>query len=371
MTPKIGDTVRYLNTTGGGKIVKITGNIAYVDEDGFETPVLLRECVVVAPAGAPEPRRDVMQSPRTAAAAAAPERPAPVAAMASVAEPETEEEEYEETEGGDVLNVVLGFEATDLRNLSQSSFEAYLVNDSNYMLDYAIMTRADEDSLWTLRRRGSAEPNMQVFAFEFGRADLPAMDRIAVQLTACKTGGRTFALKPAVQIERRLDTTRFARLHCFARNRYFDSPVIAIDIVRDDKAAMPVKVDKAVLEKAMAEKRRQDRPVARKPQPAKPKAGDIVEVDLHAGELFDDLRGLSNADILNAQIDRFRAEMDRHLRTPGIRLVFIHGKGNGVLREALMKELTHRYKGHDVQDASFREYGFGATQVTIRNNPRR
>ncbi len=48
MTPKIGDTVRYLNAVGGGIIVKIAGNMAYVDEDGFETPVLLRECVVVA-----------------------------------------------------------------------------------------------------------------------------------------------------------------------------------------------------------------------------------------------------------------------------------------------------------------------------------
>ncbi len=31
-----------------------------------------------------------------------------------------------------------------------------------------------------------------------------------------------------------------------------------------------------------------------------------------------------------------------------------------------MKELNHRFKGHDVQDASFQEYGYGATQVTIR-----
>jgi dsDNA-specific endonuclease/ATPase MutS2 len=46
--------------------------------------------------------------------------------------------------------------------------------------------------------------------------------------------------------------------------------------------------------------------------------------------------------------------------------VFIHGKGDGVLRQALTKELNYRYKKHDVQDASFQEYGYGATQVTIR-----
>ena len=75
---------------------------------------------------------------------------------------------------------------------------------------------------------------------------------------------------------------------------------------------------------------------------------------------------MSNADILNYQIDAFRKAMDENLRNKGTRIVFIHGKGEGVLRQAIMKELNYRYKGHDVQDASFREYGYGATQVTIR-----
>ena len=358
MTPKTGDTVRFLNSVGGGKIVKIQGNIAYVDEDGFETPVLLRECVVVAVAGAPEPRKGVFVEPAPAPVAAA---PAPVQAPAP--EPEMA---IEETEGGDVLNVVLGFEATDLKNLSRSSFEAYVVNDSNYWLDFCIMTRADGDTQWTLRRRATAEPNMQVFAWEFGREELPEMDRVAMMFTAYKTD-RAFALKQPVMVEMNLDTTRFARLHCFTRNEYFDNALIALDIVRDDRPARPVRVDAAELEKAMREKRRSDaRPVGRQ-QPRAEKRPAIIEVDLHAAELFDDMRGLSNADILNAQVDRFREVMDANLRHAGQKIVFIHGKGNGVLREAISKELNHRYRGHDVQDASFREYGFGATQVTIRS----
>ena len=45
---KVNDIVRFLNATGGGRISRIEGNIAYVeDSDGFEQPVLLRECVVV------------------------------------------------------------------------------------------------------------------------------------------------------------------------------------------------------------------------------------------------------------------------------------------------------------------------------------
>jgi hypothetical protein len=51
MAAKIGDIVRFLNSVGGGRITKIKDNIAYVeDEDGFETPTLIKECVVVNPA---------------------------------------------------------------------------------------------------------------------------------------------------------------------------------------------------------------------------------------------------------------------------------------------------------------------------------
>lgn len=39
---KVGDKVRFLNSVGGGTVVKINKDIAYVEEeDGFETPVLI------------------------------------------------------------------------------------------------------------------------------------------------------------------------------------------------------------------------------------------------------------------------------------------------------------------------------------------
>ena len=35
-------------------------------------------------------------------------------------------------------------------------------------------------------------------------------------------------------------------------------------------------------------------------------------------------------------------------------------------RNAILKELKTKYRDYPYQDASFREYGFGATMVTIR-----
>lgn len=56
------------------------------------------------------------------------------------------------------------------------------------------------------------------------------------------------------------------------------------------------------------------------------------------------------------------------MKTPnrhGQKIVFIHGKGEGVLRKAVLDELKRKYKNCEAQDASFREYGFGATLVTV------
>ena len=58
--------------------------------------------------------------------------------------------------------------------------------------------------------------------------------------------------------------------------------------------------------------------------------------------------------------------LDQYKEYRGKKLIFIHGKGEGVLRQAIIHELNYKYKRYSYQDASFREYGYGATQVTIK-----
>lgn len=358
---KIGDTVRFLNSVGGGRIVRIDGNIAYVDEDGFETPVLLKECVVVA-AAAPAP------SPAKTAVAPT---PAPVSATSAAPQPvpvELTDEDIAETPEGEKLNVVLAYEPRELKHLNTTEFDAYLVNDSNYYLYFTYLTRSDAASGWITRYAGIVEPNIQLWLGEVLRADIPAMERVAVQIIAFKRD-KEFTLKSPVYIETPFDNTKFFKLHCFHSNPYFDNEVIALDLVKDDVPVRRAVIDSSRMEDAIKAKKALDRPKRRPVQKRKKTArinGEIIEVDLHIHELVDNIRGLSNADMLNMQIDEFRRVMDENLRHKGQKIVFIHGKGEGVLRQALLKELAHRYKGHEVQDASFREYGFGATQVTIR-----
>ena len=75
---------------------------------------------------------------------------------------------------------------------------------------------------------------------------------------------------------------------------------------------------------------------------------------------------MSSGNILDYQLDVFRRVLDRYKTNKGQKIIFIHGKGEGVLRQAIIHELNYKYKHFQYQDASFQEYGYGATQVTIR-----
>uniref|UniRef100_UPI00056D2C06 Smr/MutS family protein n=1 Tax=Prevotella micans TaxID=189723 RepID=UPI00056D2C06 len=94
---------------------------------------------------------------------------------------------------------------------------------------------------------------------------------------------------------------------------------------------------------------------------------DKVVIDLHIEQLLETTVGMNSTDILEYQLDVFRNTLEQYKNKPGQKLIFIHGKGEGVLRHALIHELNYKYKHFRYQDASFREYGYGATQVTIRN----
>ena len=89
-------------------------------------------------------------------------------------------------------------------------------------------------------------------------------------------------------------------------------------------------------------------------------------IELHIGELLDDTHGMSNSEILNYQLDKFREVLEQYKNKREQRIVFIHGKGDGVLRKALLDELKRKYPTFRHQDASFQEYGFGATMITIK-----
>ncbi|KAA6311517.1 Endonuclease MutS2, partial [termite gut metagenome] len=103
-------------------------------------------------------------------------------------------------------------------------------------------------------------------------------------------------------------------------------------------------------------------------QPASTQRGQnqIIEIDLHIGALLDNTTGMENKDILAYQLNKFYEIMEQYREKREQKIVFIHGKGDGILRKKLTDELKRKYNTCKYQDASFKEYGFGATLVTIK-----
>ena len=379
---KVGDTVRYLNSVGGGKIVKIEGKMAYVDEDGFETPVLLNELVVVMPAGHQAnsgSSANLMFDQKAFDAGKAVEKP--VAAPQATVQPEEEVLPIEETAHGEKINVSLAFEPQDLKRLSTTSFSAVLVNDSNYYLYFTFLTRSSDEHGWETSFSGVAEPNMFVDLALFSHDDLPRLERVAFQCVAFKKG-KSFSLKAPMSINQKIDLTKFYKLHCFRNGIYFDSPVLEFPLIKDDMPLKGLNVNTTELKNAMMSAPK-DKNIAKelsekykvdKGRDKKQKSGNennpfkllpVIEVDLHIGELVDTTAGMENSDMLNLQLETVRKTMNAHRQRKGQKIVFIHGKGEGVLRKAVLDLLKKEYSKAELQDASFREYGFGATLVTI------
>lgn len=90
----------------------------------------------------------------------------------------------------------------------------------------------------------------------------------------------------------------------------------------------------------------------------------VWEIDLHIHELADNIKGMTNGQMVTLQL-RTAARVMQEAVFKGVeKVIFIHGKGSGKLKT----ELHHYLQGIDgivFYDASFQNYGFGATEVKI------
>lgn len=400
---KIGDKVQFLSEIGGGIIAGFKGkDIALVeDEDGFQIPTPISDLVVTS-TGDEYSSSKVVTKKGGAEAEAADADPdsfsMSVKAKMNAYDEEAEayEEEYDaadrevtykapvqERKGGNKLNVHYAFVPKDVKNFTKTDFDCYLVNDSNYYVRFLYMSV--EGAEYTLRAEGELEPNTKLYLETFSLDQLNEISRVRLQMLSFKRD-KTFVARPVCDVLFKVDKVKFFKLHTFQDNEFFESPALLYQIVKDDEVAQlkPIDADKLVYteEEEEAGKKKQGTLASEvsykklkgleslntssHAKASKSSNDDLLVVDLHAEELLETTAGMGNADILNYQLDYFRRILEENKANKGKRIVFIHGKGEGVLRHALVNELRYRYKNYRYQDASFQEYGYGATQVTIR-----
>ena len=414
---KIGDRVRFVSEVGGGRVAGFQGkNVVLVeDEDGFQVPMMVNEVVVIGQENydtshivevkqqnslTPGPSKSLTPGPSpkergvysSSADSSTVNSNSPLHRRGAGGEASFEgglsSGGAPERKGGEQLSAYLAFVPMNVKELMQTRFETFFVNDSNYYMRFTYMTA--EGNSWHLRSTMEVEPNMKVFIEEFGREDLNGMERVAVQLIAYKRE-KPFMLKPAIDVQLRVDPVKFYKLHTFQESEFFEQPSLVYTIIENDKAARPLVISPEELKRSLngltpSPSPRERGVYSSSADSSKVKSnhsplhgrgvggealrrgagGEAIVVDLHASELLDTTAGMSPTDILNYQLDTFRKTLKEYEKKKGTKIIFIHGKGEGVLRKALLNELQYRYKSYTYQDASFREYGYGATQVTIK-----
>ena len=127
---KIGDKVRYLNAVGGGVITRIgeKGVVTVLEEDGFETPVLANDVVVVADTNELNFVSESKSKPDT------------TTTTQTVEKPQYKFDIAEETPEGEAINVSLAFVPVNIKSLQNTDMEMFVINESNYYIDFQILT---------------------------------------------------------------------------------------------------------------------------------------------------------------------------------------------------------------------------------------
>ncbi len=350
MNVKIGDTVRFLNDVGGGRITSIISNdvVNVQTEDGFEVPTRINNLVVVN-------RPDHYEGGKSGGSVAQ-AKPQPVAAKRVTPPEEPWFSDKNQVAGKDQAELLFILVPEQASNPTAGNLSMYLINNCNHTL----LFRFAQKTTYTYETMvsGSASPNSKVY---LGLIKSDMLNDLPVYYFQwLHFQKRSKELEPFQQKEIAISAVKFYKSNTFVATKFFKVPVLVLQLHENPLKAELEKLSMHDFQKAIAQKEPQKQEV----ELILPNT-DLVEIDLHIQELLDNYSNLTNTEMLTVQMDKFREEMAKAIRIGIKKIVFIHGVGNGTLKTELRRELERKYSKYSTQDASFREYGYGATMVII------
>lgn len=378
---KVGSRVKFLHSTGAGIVRSIKDNMANVDVDGFEIPVLISDIVevtielenaAIVKIGPSDPKHtktsgtrasthagqkygrvsietdyeddEVIDVQRMKSQYAAQMTKATLDAQPAPTPPKIEPAPYEDTD----YTVKLVFVPSGKGKAETLDLDAYLVNDSSYELNYCI-------GIWrygyveTLKC-GKLEADTKELIKRFSRASFAQIQTLHVSLQPFKPVNFVPQMVENFDIE--LHPLKFIRSGNYTTNDYFDEPSFLFSLTGDHTIFAPK------IEDLSPKKEDIKHPAPTKNQPQ-------IE-DLHIEKIMGSHENLEPSEVIKIQLARFTFVMDTALKTKQKgKIVFIHGVGKGKLKYELKKILDTKYPKNRYQDASFAEYGYGAIMVFV------
>src|SRR5690606_508698 len=90
------------------------------------------------------------------------------------------------------------------------------------------------------------------------------------------------------------------------------------------------------------------------------------EVDLHIEKLRDDHAFLNKSEILDIQLEAFQRNLEAAIAHKFSDIIFIHGLGNGTLKNHIHKTISKHPQVKTFKDAHKEKFGYGATEVIFK-----
>lgn len=346
-----GDRVKFLNDVGKGTIIDLIDKemVLVQTDDGFEYPVLIKELIITD------------QQPEAGG------KTAPVVSRnrEKFSEPAVdssdEKSEIDRKEGP--LLVYLGIIPTDPINPLKGKLGLQLINDSCFQLLFHIGKGADL-KVNTIKA-GYLEPDTKIDLGEFRIQDLTEKENaLFFQVIAYRN--IIFTIHEPLSAKIQLDTAVLKSPGSYKKNKFIKGNAIILSVEQTESRKMKMSLDdfKNAMIAEKAPEKDQKKPATNISQVHS--GSDFQEIDLHIEQITDKSKGLSSGEIIEIQLARFRTTLAGAILANEKRIVFIHGIGAGKLKSEIRKIIDKEYPTCLYQDASFKEYGYGATLIIIK-----
>ena len=361
----VGDKVKFLNQTGGGVVSKIVSSqiVNVTDETGFDIPTLIKDLVKVEPAtgaGKLFEQEIIVPTPDSYAPQSGPQvSDTDIVPLRRVPEQRNIEQ-----------GVYLAFVPHQQSWLITGDLDVLLVNRTPHTLLASVFTKHDDS--FHFADYEAIDPESRYLVVTIDREEVSQWLHGVVQALFIRN--KTQKLLKPLSEEFRIKALKFYKEESYANIACLGQNALLVEIAK----LLDLPAFAEIAQSATAEPEPQP-----KQQETKKKKSHIVnpnnileqhiiaqgvaEVNLHIEELTDDDSSLSDQEKLGLQLSYFQRCVNDAIANHVQKVIFIHGVGQGVLKNEIIKELR-QYQGVHFFDAPMAKYGVGATEVYFGNN---
>ncbi len=351
---KVGDKVKFLNETGGGVITAIMDSklVKVQTDDGFEMPVLSKDLIPDYREKETEEIRQFYETPKEKAGTPpvrqeeqAEEQP--VTPLSPWSDPKEEEGFY------------LLFEPHEQQWVLTGSLDVLLVNHTPFEILYNLFLKRDGKTEGV--DYGSVPSESKIVLATITRDELEHWTQGYIQLLIHESHPEKVFLPVHTVLDIRAQ--RFYKEGSYKTSTLTNSKAVTTVIAL--RSALALASTKAGKTDAVPVQTRstpqKEIPFIEKYRTA---PGEAV-VDLHIGEIVDNISGLDSRDMIHLQLNHFQKALESAITEGYTKVTFIHGIGNGTLKNAIIKEIQ-TYENMEHSMASIIKFGVGALDVSIK-----